>query len=231
MTVKAWLNGHPFDLDALVALLPSGDTQVVRDDDGSYYLTAKEIDGRPAHMAIDEAAAGVLQRVNGLARVHDPGYRPVALAGRYQEKAGALQVHVTDEVRIRDEITVFLGGERLAPPPSSGPVHAALAESDPAVADALAIMGQPEPLNWAELYKVYEIIEHTGQLTSVGARAGIASAELERFRRTANHPAAVGLDARHGRSKTQPPKSPMPIGDARLMMSSMMRIWMDLRRE
>jgi len=33
MTVKAWLEGHQFDLEDLVQLLPSGDVRVVREDD------------------------------------------------------------------------------------------------------------------------------------------------------------------------------------------------------
>jgi hypothetical protein len=85
MVVNAWLEGHPFDSDTPATLLPTGDTLVVRDDNGGYYLTAAEIDNRPAGTPFYEVAPAVLQRVNGLARVHDTGFRPVSLSGRYQE--------------------------------------------------------------------------------------------------------------------------------------------------
>jgi len=37
VTVKAQLVGHPFDLEALAAMLPSGDTRVLKEND-DYYL-------------------------------------------------------------------------------------------------------------------------------------------------------------------------------------------------
>jgi hypothetical protein len=55
--VKAWLEGHQFDLDALAELLPAGDTRVVLDGDG-YYLTATEIDNRPAGAVLRHRAEG-----------------------------------------------------------------------------------------------------------------------------------------------------------------------------
>jgi hypothetical protein len=82
--VKAWLDGDRIDLDTLAEVLPAGDTWVACDDDG-FYLTAAEIDNRPAGVRFYEVAPVVLQRVNGLARVLSSGYRPVRLNGRYQE--------------------------------------------------------------------------------------------------------------------------------------------------
>ena len=82
--VKAYLDGHEFDLDRLVDLLPSGDTRVAKAGDG-YYLVAAEMDVRPADVPFYEVAARVLETVNGLARVSDPPYRPVKLSDRYEE--------------------------------------------------------------------------------------------------------------------------------------------------
>jgi hypothetical protein len=45
-TKKVWLEGHPFDLQALAELLPSGDTRVVREDD-QFYLTSSDIENPP----------------------------------------------------------------------------------------------------------------------------------------------------------------------------------------
>lgn len=55
MSVKAWLEGHQFDLDDLVALLSTGDTRVVKDGD-AYYLLSAEIDSRPAGVPFYEVA-------------------------------------------------------------------------------------------------------------------------------------------------------------------------------
>jgi len=48
-------------------------------------------------------------------------------------------------------------GESIPQPPLPGPKYLALAAQHPDAAEALAIIGKAEP-NWAELYKVYEIV-------------------------------------------------------------------------
>ena len=89
MTMKAWLTGHKFDLQDLVDLLPSGDVRVVReDDDDDFYLTSPEIDNPPEGMAFHDAAEQLITKINGLARVKNPSFQPVALSDRYSEGEG-----------------------------------------------------------------------------------------------------------------------------------------------
>jgi hypothetical protein len=228
--VKAWLDGHHIDLETLADLLPAGDTRVVRDGDG-YYLTAAEIDGRPAGVPFYEVAPVVLQRVNGLARVMSAGYRPVRLSGRYQEGERRHQVVHAGCAEIRLQampVTILINGQPVASAQPPGPAYSATASSDSDIAEALSIMGQPTPPNWVELYKVYEIIEHTGQLKAAMAAAGVSGNQASLFTRTACHPDAGGPDARHGRSKLDPPTNPMPIVKARELIGSLARAWMDL---
>jgi hypothetical protein len=229
--VKAWLDGDRIDLETLAELLPAGDTRVVAHGDG-YYLTAVEIDNRPAGVPSSEVAPVVLQRVNGLGRVLSSGYRPVRLNDRYQEgdqrhlvvRAGCAEARVQV-----GRPTILIDGQSVASRPPAGPGYAAAASSDADVAEALAIMGQPAPPNWVELYKVYEIIEHTGQLKAAMAAAGISANRISLFARTACHPDAAGPDARHGRSRQDPPRNPMPVAKARDLIGNLVRAWMDLR--
>lgn len=79
-----------------------------------------------------------------------------------------------------------------------------LAERDPDVAEALATFDRPH--DWVNLYRVLEIIERRAVLVGSGWASGN---EVGRFRRTANHPQAAGLDARHARSNAEPPARPM----------------------
>jgi hypothetical protein len=228
--VKAYLDGHHTDLETLAELFPAGETRVGRDDDG-FYLTAADIENRRAGVPCYDVAPVVLQRVNGLARVMRSGYRPVRLSGRYQEGERRLQVvHAgCSEIRVQAmPVTILINGQSAASAPPPGPRYAATASSDADAAEALAIIGQPEPPNWVELYKVYEIIEHTGLLKATMGAAGVSANQLSLFTRTACHPAAGGPDARHGRSRQDPPKHAMPIAKARDLISSLVRAWMDL---
>lgn len=54
--MKAYLEGHQFDLDRLVYLLPSGDVRVAKAGDG-YYLVAAEVDQRSEDVPFSEVAA------------------------------------------------------------------------------------------------------------------------------------------------------------------------------
>jgi hypothetical protein len=125
-------------------------------------------------------------------------------------------------------VTILINGQPADSAPAPGPGYAATASSDADVAEALAIMGQPEPPNWVELYKVYEIIEHTGLLKAAMGAAGVSVNQMSLFTRTACHPVAGGPDARHGRSRQDPPMHPMPIGKARDLIGSIVRSWVDL---
>ena len=127
-------------------------------------------------------------------------------------------------------IVPLINGAPVPSPPPPGPRYAALASVDADVAEAREIMGRPEAPNWVDLYKVYEIIEYAGQLKVAMAEAGISSNRVLLFVRTACHPDAGGPEARHGRSKQDPPKNPIPVGQARAMVGELVVAWMDLRR-
>jgi hypothetical protein len=88
-------------------------------------------------------------------------------------------------------------------------------------------MGQPEPLKWVELYRVMEIVEHSGQLPAALDAASVSRRQLARFSRTACHPDAAGPDARHARSKHEPPNPPMSISEARQLISDLVRGWLE----
>jgi hypothetical protein len=229
MTVKAWLEGHQFDLEALAELLPTGNTRVIRQGD-RYYLTSTEIDNRSPDVKFYEVAPTVLQRVNGLALARDARYRPVRLSGRYQDGERGhtvVQVGTAEERSKAMPVAVVINGEQVATAPLTAPDHLLLADSNADVAEALQIMGQPEPLNWVELYRVLEIIEHSGRLRTAIDAADISNKQVTRFNRTACHPEAAGPDARHARSKQEPPRPPMSITDARQLISDMVRGWLE----
>jgi hypothetical protein len=227
VTVKAWLEGHQFDLEDLVDLLPAGELRVVKEGD-RYYLTALEIDNPPTEKQFCEVAPDTLARVNGLGRAHNPSFRPVQLTGTYQE--GDHRHHVVTAGTIEVRAKVYAAAVVTSPhdkptPPPVGPRHAAVKDAN--VSEALAIMGQPSILSWVELYKIYEIVRASGALHTAAQAAGLTPIELKLFTHTANHPEASGDDGRHARSQQRPPKNPMSIEQARDLVSRLVRTWLD----
>jgi hypothetical protein len=83
MTVRAELEGHPFDLDALAREFPTDDTHVVVADEGTF-IEATALDalfddaGRLVNTANEQLA-----RLNGYAILADAGYQAVRLRNRF----------------------------------------------------------------------------------------------------------------------------------------------------
>jgi hypothetical protein len=229
--VKAWLDGHPYDLEELAELLPTGDTRVVKEGD-DYYLASSRIDNRPEDVPFYAVAPSLLQQVNGLARAMCDGFRPVRLTGRYTEGDQRHVVVSADVAEGRSRayaVAVVAGrpGEPARQAPPKGPGSLTVAGSNNDVAEVLDIMGRVETPNWVDLYKVYEIIEHTGMLNSAMNAAAVSKNRMSLFTRTANHEKASGPDARHSRSKQDPPKNPMTIEEARRLISALIRTWVE----
>jgi hypothetical protein len=226
--MKAWLDGHQYDLEDLAQLLPTGDTRVVKEGD-EYYLESLSIDNQPEHVPFYTAAQPVLQQVNGLARIMIDGFRPVRLTGRYTDGDQRHVVVSADVAEARAKAyaaaVITDTGEPALEAPSAGPAVLAVAGANNDVEEALDIMGRAERLNWGDLYKVYEIIEHAGALSSAMNATGVSKNRVSLFTRTANHEKASGPDARHSRSKQDPPKNPMAIEEAWRLISTLLRSW------
>jgi len=208
MPWKAWLEGHEFDLETLVDLFKAGDPGVGQDSSEGYFLESSAL--VDSSDQLDQGAAqALLRRVNGIARAADQSFRPVRLRGRYTAPDGTTSVVIFADVaegRSRAFAgTVLINGVAPPEPPPKGPRYARLADQDADVADILRVLGQPDPLDWYDVYKVWEIVEHAvGGAKQVVARGWASKADAERFTASANHPGISGDEARHARMKGAP---------------------------
>ena len=201
--VKAWLDGHPCDLEELAKFLPTGDTRVVKEGDG-YYFASLRIDNRPEDVPFYAVAPSVLQQVNGLPRAMCDGFRPVRLTGRYTEGNQGHVVVSADVAESRSRAyagAIVTGpGESTQQPHPAGPMSLTVAGSNNDVEEVLDIMGRAEAPNWGDLYKVSEIIDHTGTLSSVMNAAAVSE-----------------------NRKQDPPTNPMTIDEARRLIGALIR--------
>lgn len=233
MPWKAWLEGHPFDLESLAETFRDGEPTVAEDPSEGFYVqsaTLEGSDGTPDHVA----AQALVKRINGIGRAVDQDFRPVRLVGRYTTPDGKIS-HVvsadTAEARFRARASAVVVGGNPAPlPPPKGPRYARLAEQDTDVAHVLRILGQPEPLDWYDLYKVWEILEQAiGGKEEVERRGWATKADINRFTASADHPGLSGDAARHARAKGRPPRPAlkMPLSQADAMMRRLAANWIE----
>jgi hypothetical protein len=100
-----------------------------------------------------------------------------------------------------------------------------LARGDEAVSRALRVFAQGH-VRWSDLYHAFEIVQ-----ADVGNRiyeeGWIARQQANLFTWTANSPAVVGEEARHGHQRNDPPQNPMPQAEAEHLVKSLVRRWLD----
>ena len=223
-TVKAWLNGRPDDLLNLAGMFAEGAVRVVHDDQkNAYYLTAPEI-GSPSEPN-NEAAKALIGRLNGLARAHRRNYRPVSITHRYTSSTGTYVVVPTARIEVIGVApTVGVPGPSQ---PSPFPKRAALAAVNADVDEAIGIMGRGEPLGWADLYKVYEIVSHAVRPDSITKLEWTDNHTAAAFRASANRADVSGEAARHARNTGPRPTRTMSLDAGRAFIGHLVTQWMD----
>jgi hypothetical protein len=100
-----------------------------------------------------------------------------------------------------------------------------LARGDEAVSRALRVFAQGS-VRWSGLYHAFEIVE-----ASVGGRmydeGWITRQDANLFTWTANSPAVVGEEARHGHQRNDPPPHPMSEDEAQRIIKTLITRWLD----
>jgi hypothetical protein len=105
-----------------------------------------------------------------------------------------------------------------------------LAEQDAAVADVLRVLGQSGSLDWYDIYKVWEIVEHAvgGERQVVGRGWWVTKADIQRLKASANHPGISGDEARHARMPGTPgPNRTMTMSEADALVRRLAAEWIE----
>lgn len=247
MEWKAYVEGGRIDLLILKRLFPPGqgaDALTFDDGDHGTCFRAVQLDQVGTVQEAHKIAMWLLRRANGVARVHNDGFRPAALMGRYEDQSGG--VHAVVDVPTIEwrgaafgSATVTTGkGDHVPPPPAPAPRQLSLGANEPNVAAALEFLGAPGPLEWFELYKVLEVIrEDVKQRSEVrrGDDALVATGwttrtDLDRFKDAANDPTIGGPSARHAlrdESRERAEGPPMTQSEGRAYISGLAHSWLD----
>lgn len=99
-----------------------------------------------------------------------------------------------------------------------------LIQEYPIIKDVFYLINSGNYNTWVTLYKVYEIIDKDA---GIKKNHWITEANRNRFRRSANHPAVSGFDARHGYQKEKPPENPMALSEAKELIDNLVFQWLD----
>jgi len=217
---EAKLEGHKFDLEKLSTHF-DGEECRVSEKDGTYILTAYELEPSKDHKDANARAEQLVSRINGAMRMFDGGYQPIRLAhvvGYTESGRPTVEVSITDTLRARVTASLDFGGgptrdQRI-------PLLVGLSGSDSDLGTILREISD-ESVDWVRLYKVLELIEKRAGGTV--ADLGWCSKQRRRdFKYSANSP-LTGAEARHAVLPGRAKAPPMSLNEARAFVESLAR--------
>jgi hypothetical protein len=225
------LHGDEMDLALLARHSPIGRFVVIHEPELGYLMTSDQVRAAPSAREASDLAVADAAELWGICRLADRLCPPFHLGPVFSRRADGKYdtTIVAEAAHLRLRLfppTIVVGTNVYAPDPPIFKMYGERAATDERIHRALWLYGLPDATSWVGLYRVLEVIEEDlGKIPS-DTRAGWPSATRRKlFERTANSFQAVGGAARHGHTKRQPPKSPMPIEEARELIASLLAKW------
>ena len=237
MSIGAGLKGDSMDLAILAELFPPTSDPTVGEGD-AFSLSSDTLDDRLIDDggAMLQASSALLRRVNGAVRLRYGSFRPVELSGPFTDSEDHRHAVVAPaSIELRPHIPAPAAGDDILPQ-SDGAPRVALAAAHPDLDDALAIVGRTDPLDWFDLYKLYEIVRDDVDPSTAGTsrkgsqaradRHGMDTKdELSAFTGSADHQGASGQDARHAREPGPAPRRTLTLAEGRSLVTSLLSNW------
>jgi hypothetical protein len=233
MTWFVELRGDSADLSQLERSFEMPGIGVERIDE-KLFLRFSELDSEIEARAALQEANEVLPIVNGALRLSFDAWQSITAGSIFRMRDGKREYFLLPEpavMRFRGfapTLTITHPDGTVTTVPPADPVGdlTRRAAVDTAVASILRLVSKGD-LNWVDLYRALEIVAaDVGGGRAITDQEWCTNKSIELFKRTANSPGAVGLDARHGAENTVPPSIPMGIIEARTLIFTIIHAWL-----
>jgi hypothetical protein len=136
-------------------------------------------------------------------------------------------IHVSGTIHARTRLsaTMTVNGESVpvAREPTIVERAVDMALNDPQAERALRVFGRNDA-DYRDLYHILEIAE-AAIGSGIYSDGTVTTAEVRRFKHTANSVHALGDRARHGHEATQPPSQPTLFAEAQALIGRVLRVW------
>ncbi|MEM1169194.1 MAG: hypothetical protein AAGJ08_09025 [Cyanobacteria bacterium P01_H01_bin.35] len=203
------------------------------EEDGRYYLVHSSFELMNSLEQVYKWGQDNLENISGLAMLYFSGFpilQPDVVCeidetGK-QTCEHNLKAHcnIVDPIRLLIDVEIQGKGQYL---PFEYHVKdlLLLTKEDEQVKKVIHLLTSYEH-NFINLFKIYEIIQ--GEVGSKITDDGwVTKKKVCNFTRTANHPDAIGYEARHGISTKEPPKNPMSLSEAQNLIIDVIKKWLD----
>ena len=219
MQWRVYVEGDDSSLERLAILLHGMDVELQFDTEHPYLHGGAISEAIDAHSAL-ERASELLPRLNAVGRLDSSSFRPVQVGSRVSDGTGPHTVFA--RAHLSGEGHLFAGGD---PGPALTAALLETARSDAHFAQAVELFGSSPDLGWGDLYKIYELLEHSAE-GRLRERVGISKAQEDAFTASANDAGISGIQARHAIPRKQQAKRSMTNREAQEFMRQMLAAWL-----
>jgi len=228
------LTGDSADLKMLSQSFNQPDLSV-SEESGQFVLRSTQVDLLDTADAVRNKARDLVTAMSGVARLLRGACQPIEVGAVAQFRDDGTKHRFISPspatFRLRGMpasliVKRTVGTVETHHPVDPGPNWVKAALQDEVVARALRIRNAGD-LEWVDIYKLYEVIESDISLAKMKTKGWVTNRQVDRFKRTANSQKAIGDKARHGRDPYEPPTDPLSLSEARALIDSLIKVWLD----
>ena len=239
------LSGVTFDLKELSKSLNNDFLRIEKykihilenKDINAFRLESELFDSITDYDLLNKKANEIIKRLNGASKLTLNSRKPIVISSIERindDGKKEIFMSITETVNVRDSFSISItdiNGKttetHMADPISD---WICIASSDNNVAKILCLVGSKQ-LDWVGLYRIFEVIENdVGKIDNIVDNGWATKASIKRFKHTANSPAAIGDDARHGKEFTSPPAKPMSLSEGKSLVENIIHNWLNSKK-
>lgn len=230
MNCRIRLEGDREDLSDLSKIFTNSEI-TIKEIESVFFLYSDSFNELTESAQVEERGKEFLLIINAGLKLTSNYLRLVKIVGvellDAEGKAIKTFVHLSETVEIRAKVSTIItkkDGTVIEDNPFEHLLRwQYIAQTDPLVARAFYLISNDFD-TWFSLYKLLEIIEEDG-FELIG-RKGKYRKEADRFSQTAQSFSALGLDARHIKSKYEAPPKPMTHNEAKSFIRFLVGEWL-----
>jgi hypothetical protein len=231
------ITGDNFDLEELSKSLNSAELCVTRYKN-EFILKSTDLNMLKDADDVRNKANEVLSQINGAARLTLGMQKPITVAsvGKINDDGTVLGfVYIPSPTNLRTRVSMSL----IAPDGTIKESHpgdpvrdwTTIARHNTNVKKVLRLLGK-NIYDWVNLYRIYEVIENDVRgMPNIINKGWATEKAIKHFKYTANSPAAIGDEARHGKNTIPPLKDPMALSEAKALIETIFRNWLSSKVE
>lgn len=227
----AVIKGDNFDLEELSKSLNSPGLCIIRKEE-QFILKSSDFNLLNDADDVRNKANEIISQINGAAKLTLGTQKPIEVSSIHKINDdgtihGFVTIPLSFNLRTSVSCSIVSPDGTIQKSHQCDPIPSwiNIAQHDTNVAKVLRLFGSGA-YDWKSLYIIYEVIESDVSRSHIINKGWATEEPIRRFKHTANSPAAIGDEARHGKNTIPPPRDPMALSEAKPLVETILRNWL-----